>query len=38
MARCETAGQEKPKVYLLEYIEDFFGPSKMQMVADSVPQ
>jgi hypothetical protein len=38
MARCETAGPEKPKVYSLEYIEDFFRPSKTQMVADRVPQ
>jgi len=27
MARCETAGPEKPKAYSLEYVEDFFGPS-----------
>jgi len=28
----------KPEVYLLEYIEDFFGPSTTQMVADRSPQ
>ena len=28
----------KPEVYLLEYIEDFFGPSTTQMVADHSTQ
>jgi hypothetical protein len=37
-ARCEAAGPEKPEVYSLEYIEDFFGPSTTQMVADRSPQ
>ena len=37
-ARCEAAGQEKPEVYLLEYIEDCFGPSTTQMAADRSPQ
>ena len=34
MARCEAEGLEKPKVYSLKYIEDFFGPRTTQMVAD----
>jgi hypothetical protein len=33
----ETAGPEKPKVYSLEYIENFFGPSTTQMVTDRSP-
>ena len=37
-ARCEAAGPEKPEVYSLEYIEDFFWPSTTQMVADRSPQ
>jgi hypothetical protein len=37
-ARCEAAGPEKPEVYSLEYIEDFFGPRTTQMVADRSPQ
>ena len=36
-ARCEAAGPEKPEVYSLEYIEDVFGPSTTQMVADRSP-
>jgi len=36
--RCEAAGPEKPEVYSLEYIEDFFGPSTTQKVADRSPQ
>ncbi len=36
-ARCEAAGPEKPEVYSLEYIEDFFGPSTTQMAADRSP-
>jgi len=36
-ARCEVAGTEKPEVYLLEYIEDFFWPGTTQMVADHSP-
>ncbi len=34
----EGAGPEKPEVYSLEYIEDFFGPRTTQMVADRSPQ
>jgi hypothetical protein len=37
-ARCEAAGPEKPEEYSLEYIEDFFGPSTTQMLADRSPQ
>ena len=37
-ARCEATGPEKPEVYSLEYVEDFFGPRKLQMVADRSPQ
>jgi len=37
-ARCEAAGPEKPEAYSLEYVEDFFGPRTMQMVADRSPQ
>ena len=37
-ARCEAAGPEKPEAYSLGYIEDFFGPSTTQMVADLSPQ
>ena len=29
---------EKPEVYLLEYIEDFFGPRTTQKAADRSPQ
>jgi hypothetical protein len=36
-ARCEAAGPEKPEVYSLEYIEDFFGPRTTQMAADRSP-
>jgi hypothetical protein len=36
--RCEAAGQEKPKVYSLEYMKDFFGPRTTQPVADRSPQ
>ena len=28
----------KPEAYSLEYVEDFFGPSTTQMVADRSPQ
>jgi hypothetical protein len=28
VARCEAAGQEKPEVYSLEYIEDFLTENK----------
>jgi hypothetical protein len=38
MARCESAGLEKPEAYSLEYVEDFFGPSTTQMVTDRSPQ
>jgi hypothetical protein len=38
VARREAAGQEKPEVYSLEYIEDFFGPRTTQLVADRLPQ
>jgi hypothetical protein len=38
VARCEAAGLEKPEVYSLEHIEDFFGPSTTQMGADRSPQ
>jgi hypothetical protein len=37
-ASCEAAGPEKPGAYSLEYVEDFFGPSTTQMVADLSPQ
>jgi hypothetical protein len=37
-ARCEAAGRGKAEVYSLEYIEDFFGMSTMEMVADRSPQ
>ena len=37
MARCEAAGPEEPEVYSLEYIEEFFWPSKTQMVTDRSP-
>ena len=30
-ARCKAAGPEKPEVYSLKYIEDFFGPRTTQM-------
>jgi hypothetical protein len=33
-----AAGPEKPEAYSLEYVEDFFGPSTMQMVAPHSPQ
>jgi len=36
--RCKAAGPEKPEVYSLEYIEDFFGPRTTQMVAGRSPQ
>jgi hypothetical protein len=36
--RCEAAGPEKPEVYSLEYIEDFFGTSTTQMAVDRSPQ
>ena len=36
-ARCEAAGPEKPEVYSLEYIEDFFGPRTTQMAANRSP-
>ena len=36
--RCEAAGAEKPEAYSLEYVEDFFGSSTTQMVADRSPQ
>ena len=36
-ARCEAAGPEKPEVYSLEFIEDFFGSSRTQMAADRSP-
>jgi hypothetical protein len=36
--RCEAAGQEKPEVYSLEYMKDFFWPRTMQPVADRSPQ
>jgi len=36
-ARCEATGPEKPEVYSLEYIEDFFGPRTTQMAADRSP-
>ena len=36
-ARCEATGLEKPEVYSLEYIEDFFGPRTTQMAADRSP-
>jgi hypothetical protein len=32
------AGPEKPEVYSLEYIEDFFVPRTTQMVVDRSPQ
>ena len=37
-AKCEAAGPEKPEVYSLEYIEDFFVPRTTQMVVDHSPQ
>gem|GEM_PF-1512471 len=36
--RCETASAKKPEAYSLEYVEDFFGPRTMQMLADRLPQ
>jgi hypothetical protein len=36
-ARCEAAGPEKPEVYSLEYIEDFFRPRTTQMAGDRSP-
>lgn len=30
--------QEKPELYSLEYMQDFFGPRTMQLVADRSPQ
>jgi hypothetical protein len=36
-ASCEAAGPEKPEVYSLEYIEDYFGPRTTQMAADRSP-
>ena len=33
-ARCAAAGLKKPEAYSQEYIEEFFGPSTTQMVAD----
>jgi len=30
--------REKPEAYSLEYVEDFFGPRTMQMLADRLPQ
>jgi hypothetical protein len=38
VAKCKAAGSEKPEVYSLEYIEDFFWPSTTQMVANRLPQ
>ncbi len=35
--RCKAAGLEKPEVYSLKYIEDFFGASTTQMAADRSP-
>jgi hypothetical protein len=32
------AGPEKPEVYSLEYMEDFFEPSTTQMIAGRSPQ
>jgi hypothetical protein len=33
-----AAGQEKPEVYSLEYVEDYFGPGTTQMVVNRSPQ
>ena len=32
------AGQEKPEVYSLEYLEDFFWPRTTLLVTDRSPQ
>ena len=32
------AGSKNQEVYSLEYVEDFFEPSTMQMPADRLPQ
>jgi hypothetical protein len=31
-------GSKKPEAYSPEYVEDFFGPTAMQMSADRSPQ
>jgi hypothetical protein len=36
--RSKATGLEKLEVYSLEYIEDFFWQSTMQMAADPSPQ